>query len=56
MILASRPKAERNPSQQRRAPSRDPGGGENPMKPMAWLEGAFPGSGVLRINANQQND
>ena len=56
MILASSPKAERDPSQQRRAPSRDPGGGEIPMKPMAWLEGVFLGSGVLRINTNQQND
>ena len=53
MILASSPKAERDPSQQRRAPCGDPAGGEIPMKPMAWLEGAFPGSGVLRINANQ---
>ena len=51
MILASRPKAERDPSQQRRAPRRDPGGGVIPMKPryeishVYRLEGAFPVQG-----------
>lgn len=49
-ILASSPKAERwsdfcgcrEPSQQRRAPCGDPGGGEIPMRSNAWPESAFP--------------
>ena len=51
MILASSPKAERDPSQQRRAPSRDPGGGEIPMRPRCEAshrhrpEDAFPVQG-----------